>query len=102
MEIYIGENDDYKIAVCEDEKSHQGLLIKNLCMLFSELCVDYEIYIFDSGEQLLSNYPEDVDIFLLDIQMYGLSGMDIARKIREVNKNKVFLNNICTIKLFLK
>lgn len=78
-----------KIAVCEDEKSHQELLIKNLRMLFSELCVDYEIYIFDSGEQLLSNYPEDVDIFLLDIQMYGLSGMDIARKIREVNKNTV-------------
>lgn len=78
-----------KIAICEDEKVHQELLTKNLQKLFNELSLDYEVYLFNSGEQLLENYPEDIDIFLLDIQMNELSGMDIARKIREIDKNTV-------------
>lgn len=78
-----------KIAICEDEKIHQELLTENLKKLFNELSIDYEVYIFDSGEQLLENYPENVDIFLLDIQMNELSGMDIAKKIRAIDKNNV-------------
>ncbi|MGL5378584.1 LytR/AlgR family response regulator transcription factor [Clostridium sp.] len=78
-----------KIAICEDEKIHQELLTENLKKLFRELSIDYEVYIFDSGEQLLENYPENIDIFLLDIQMDKLSGMDIARKIRTIDKNTV-------------
>lgn len=78
-----------KIAICEDEKVHQELITKNLQKLFNELSLDYEVYLFNSGEQLLENYPEDIDIFLLDIQMNELSGMDIARKIREIDKNTV-------------
>ncbi len=78
-----------KIAICEDEKIHQELLTENLKQLFNELSIDYEVYIFDSGEQLLENYPENVDIFLLDIQMDELNGMDIAKKIREIDNNNV-------------
>lgn len=78
-----------KIAICEDEKIHQELLTENLKKVFKELSIDYEVYIFDSGEQLLENYPENVDIFLLDIQMDELSGMDIAKEIREIDKNNV-------------
>lgn len=78
-----------KIAIWEDEKIHQELLTENLKKLFRELSIDYEVYIFDSGEQLLENYPENIDIFLLDIQMDKLSGMDIARKIRTIDKNTV-------------
>ncbi|HBF6315120.1 TPA: response regulator transcription factor, partial [Clostridioides difficile] len=78
-----------KVAICEDEKVHQELLIEYLQKLFNELSIDYDLCIFNSGEQLLENYPEDMDIFLLDIQMGELSGMDIARKIRDIDSNTV-------------
>ncbi|WP_270646879.1 LytR/AlgR family response regulator transcription factor [Paeniclostridium hominis] len=38
---------------------------------------------FNSGEELFNNYPKDIDIFLLDILMDKINGMDTARKIRE-------------------
>ena len=48
--------------------------------------LDYSIQKFSSGEELLSDY-KDTDIIFLDIKMSKLSGMDTARKIREIDKN---------------
>ena len=41
-----------KVAICEDEKVHQELLIEYLQKLFNELSIDYDLCIFNSGEQL--------------------------------------------------
>ncbi|MDO7203636.1 response regulator [Paraclostridium bifermentans] len=37
---------------------------------------------------MLKNYNQGGDIFILDIQMDEITGMDVARKIREIDKNK--------------
>ena len=49
--------------------------------------VEYKILMFNCGEALINNYPKDIDIFLLDIQMDKINGMDVARKIREIDKS---------------
>ncbi|XTR39105.1 LytR/AlgR family response regulator transcription factor [Paraclostridium tenue] len=78
-----------KIAICEDEVKQQEILEQYIDKILTEITKDYEILTFISGEELLENYPENVDIFLLDIKMDKLNGMEIAKKIREIDKKEV-------------
>lgn len=78
-----------KIAICEDEVKQQEILSQYIDKILTEITKDYEILTFISGEELLENYPENVDIFLLDIKMDKLNGMEIAKKIREIDKKEV-------------
>lgn len=75
-----------KIAVCDDEEAQ--------CMLLSNYLKEWgkgrgelvEISCFFSGESLLFVWEdEDFDLFILDIEMGALSGMDLAGKIRKEN-----------------
>lgn len=72
-----------KIGICEDEKEMQDLIESHLQNLLKNR--EYKIEKYISGEELLQANFEDIDILLLDIQMGKLSGMDTARRIREVN-----------------
>ena len=74
-----------KIAICEDEKDQQELLKEHIYQIFKELSIKYKLEIFNSGEALLENYPNDTDVILLDIQMGQINGMDTARKIRTLD-----------------
>lgn len=77
-----------KIAICEDEKNQRELIEKYLINILDEIKIQYEILTFNCGEDLFNNYPDNIDIFLLDIQMGKINGMDVARKIRKIdNKN---------------
>lgn len=78
-----------KIAICEDEIEQQEILKDYLKIILDEINVQYEILVFSSGEELFKNYPNEIDIFLLDIQMDELNGMEVARKIREIDKKEV-------------
>jgi DNA-binding LytR/AlgR family response regulator len=79
----MGENEMLKIALCEDEKKERELIKEYLTKILNEINLSYEILTFSSGEELFNNYPKDIDIFLLDILMDKINGMDTARKIRE-------------------
>lgn len=76
-----------RIAVCEDEKLQRKTLKDYISKIFNEISKEYELIEFESGEELLSNYPRDLDILLLDIQMGDINGMDTARKLREFDNN---------------
>lgn len=69
-----------KIGICDDEYIHREILLKYIEKLFSN--DSYEVMEFSSGEELLDNYPQQIDIILLDIQMKGINGIDTAKKIR--------------------
>lgn len=77
------------IVICEDEIEQQEILKDYLEQILNEINIKYEILIFNSGEELFNNYSENIDIFLLDIQMDGLNGMEVARKIRQIDKKEV-------------
>ncbi|MGL5328789.1 MAG: LytR/AlgR family response regulator transcription factor [Peptostreptococcaceae bacterium] len=70
------------IVICEDDILQRELLRGYLDKIFKDLDIKYSLNEFKSGEELLSNYPEKIDILFLDIQMDKLTGMDTARKIR--------------------
>ncbi|AFS77878.1 LytTr family DNA-binding response regulator [Gottschalkia acidurici 9a] len=74
-----------KIVICEDEKEQQELLRLYIVQIFEGLYVEYNLEIFNSGEELLESYPKGTDVLLLDIQMEQINGIDTARKIRELD-----------------
>lgn len=75
----------YRIVICEDDESQRSNLYNSIFNIFDEISNKVEIFEFKSGEELLSSEVEDIDIFFLDIQMDEITGMDVAKKIREKN-----------------
>lgn len=75
----------FRIVICEDEISQREKLKEYIHKIFDENKEKVEIIEFESAEELLSSgiILKEVDIFLLDIKMNGLSGMDLAKMIRK-------------------
>ena len=67
-----------RIAVCDDDRAVKEELFK----LIQEQVPDAEIVGYQSGEEMI-NVRGNFDIYFLDIEMGKVSGMDIARHIRE-------------------
>lgn len=82
-----------KIAVIEDVKPHRDLLIHYLeeWRRGQERTVILEA--FSSGESFWFRYEEerDYDVLFLDIQMSGMNGMELARKVREKDRRMVIV-----------
>lgn len=73
-----------RIAICDDEQEQSELLrgyVKEWSALRGE---PVEIHLFPSGEAFLFRWEEEKrwDALLLDIQMTGISGMELARQLR--------------------
>lgn len=49
--------------------------------------IEYNLFKYFYKEEFLNDYPENLDILFLDIKIKGISSMDIAIKIREIDKN---------------
>jgi DNA-binding LytR/AlgR family response regulator len=74
-----------KIAICDDETSHANILHKYVKSWSKSNGLDASVQLFSSAESFLFVWSEDksFDLLLLDIQMPGLSGMALARTIRQ-------------------
>ncbi len=81
-----------KLAVCDDSKRIVGEIEDMIETLF-HTGIDYDS--FYSGEELLHyleiNEDETYDIFLLDIEMGKISGLETAKSIREKNKEAIII-----------
>ncbi len=70
-------------ALCDDD----GEQIKNLRSLISEWSADkpfrVNIYEYESCSRFMFEYPDNpCDLLLLDIEMDGINGMELAKKLR--------------------
>ena len=77
-----------KIAVCDDNKVDQDYVIKLLHGYANENGIIPELQAFASAEQFLFQYAEEKDyqIIVLDIEMEKMNGVELAKKLREDNK----------------
>ncbi len=83
-----------RICYVEDEKA-QELALKNL---ISQWQGEAALKVYQNGEAFLFEHPNTCpfDLLVLDIQLSeGLSGMDLAKKVRETDSNVtiIFLTN---------
>ena len=67
-----------RIAVCDDDQA----IRKELIQLIQKQVSDVDIVRYQSGEEMISA-KGNFDIYFLDIEMGSVSGMDLARRIRE-------------------
>ena len=79
-----------KIAVCDDEEKVRNIIMTELNASFP----DDEIICFSTGEDVLKAVEGDSyipDIILLDIMMPRVSGMDVARRLRDISDDVVII-----------
>jgi len=77
------------IAICDDERIEIASLASLVEKWAKAHDVDVLLSEFDSSERFFFAYDDNktVDILLLDIQMKGMDGIELARKIRKEDKN---------------
>lgn len=85
-----------KIAIIEDSKEYRNILTSYLSQYEIERQTPIIPRLFESGDQFLSEYENDYDIILMDIDMPGINGMDTAKQIRAQGSNVVimFITNL--------
>ena len=67
------------IAICDDDNSQINALKKMLTEWNSNTTINE----YNSAEQFLFNYPDvSCDLLLLDIEMGGMNGMELAKELR--------------------
>ena len=77
-----------RIAICDDEEAQRALVEKYLREWSEIHSIALEAVAFSNAEQFLFVWEEDklYDLLILDIEMGKISGMDLARRIREENE----------------
>lgn len=86
-----------KIAILEDQPDEAKRLL-DMLRRYGEDHKDftYTVKHYDRSIQLLEEYESDVDLLLLDIQMPDMLGIDVAKRIRELD-NMVMIVFITTM-----
>lgn len=76
-----------RIALCDDEFVTINYYYEQLTQLFKKLNTDCSIDLFtDSGKLLAALYGEERwDVYFLDIDMPLINGLDLGKKIRELD-----------------
>jgi len=73
-----------RIAICDDQPAQLQLLQEQCRRWGASRSVPVQVQTFETAEAFLFAYETDkaFDVLLLDIQMPGLSGMDLAHRLR--------------------
>lgn len=82
-----------RIAVIEDEKAHSDLLLCYLKDWSTQTNRPLIPEAFSSAESFWFRYEEkkDFDLLFIDIQMAGMNGMELAKRIRRQNSDIVIV-----------
>lgn len=78
-----------KIVVCDDVLAEREYLIT----LINQECPSYDAYVYDRGENLLFDMHQgsSFDVYLLDIYMHGINGIDVAQQIIAMQPNAIIV-----------
>lgn len=78
---------NYKIAICDDEPDHLAHISSLVTQWGITAGYTCDIHTFSSAESFLFEYAEEqaYDILLLDVEMSGISGIDLAKRLRRDN-----------------
>lgn len=74
------------VAICDDEQQVLRMVRAETERFFRTCCVDCEIQTYLNSDNLRYDLQDDIhyDLFLLDIEMPSVSGMDLAKEIKEL------------------
>ncbi len=82
---------EWRVAVCDDDEA-QSEYIKNLVLTWAAGAeVSVRVAMFPSSQALLFEGSGAFDVFLLDIEMPGVNGMELAKIIRAEHDTAVII-----------
>lgn len=87
-----------RIAICEDDISFSHELQKRISSKLESYNIEYTLSNFPNGEDLICKIDvcdQPFDVLFFDIQLPGMSGVEVARKIREQDKTALFIFITC-------
>lgn len=76
------------VAICDELEKHREYLEDLIREYFVTLAYDIHIFNFTSGEQLINYYfyeKSEIDIIFLDVFLGQVNGIEVAKKIRELD-----------------
>lgn len=81
----------YRIAIVEDDKACTALLESHIIKYASHHNENFEIFKFEDGDEITSDYEAKYDIIFLDIEMKRMDGISAARKIRSFDNDVIII-----------
>lgn len=80
-----------RFAILEDDPKEASALQSALGQFFSERPEEYQADVFPNPLNFLASYNGKYDLLFLDIEMPGMDGMTLAKRIREVDEKTIIL-----------
>ena len=83
-----------RIAICDDNVKIHSRLEEEVQKIADEMKVNMEVTCFSDGESLLDVIKEnenEFDILLLDVDMPEVSGLEVAKILREMESNVMII-----------
>ena len=81
----------YRIAIVEDAAFDQKRLIEFIRRYEQESGEHFDILTFSHGADLIKDYPDDLDILLMDIMMDKMDGLKTARLVRRRDRHVILI-----------
>ena len=81
----------YHIAIVEDAAFEQKQMLDLLHRYEKEKETAFRIDVFSDGADLIRDYPQDLDILLMDIVMEKMDGLKAARLIRRQDERVILI-----------
>jgi DNA-binding LytR/AlgR family response regulator len=84
----------YYVALCDDEKIYSDAQARICRKILDSLNIEYQISVFDGSVNFLTSFAKEqkrYDLILLDIVMDGANGIELAKTIRESDKDAVII-----------
>lgn len=78
------------IAICDDETEYANDIRVHLNQYSSEHGLTFDIYDYNSGEEILASNTV-FDIAFLDIEMDGINGIEVGRELQKANPDLVLI-----------
>lgn len=79
-----------RFAICDDERAYQERLQEATKTYMAEHGISYILDAFSSGEELLAS-ETIYDIILLDVQLTGMDGMQVAMKVKAASPDTMII-----------
>ena len=73
------------IGICDGDTAVRVMLSEFISRYRKETGCEVRILSYDSGEKLLRHYPFEMDLIFLEIPFARMTGIEIARRIRQVD-----------------